>query len=68
MTELLGKDHGINCECLLGFQILTPVYLLDFLVNIIRTLCLEVTDGFQNTDGSVQLEIRTVHHLLVTGE
>ena len=68
MTELLREHDGINCKSLLGFQILGPVDLLDFFIDIIRTLCLEVADGFEDTDGGVKLEVRPIHHFLVTGE
>ena len=66
MAEFLGEHNGIHREGLVVFQILCPVYLLDFLIHVIGTSGPEMTDGLQNPDCRVQLKVCTIHHFLIT--
>ena len=66
MTEFLGEDDSVNSERLVLLQIFRPVYLSDFFIYVISTLRLEVADRLQYSDGSVQLEVGTIHHFFVT--
>ena len=66
MTELLREYHRVDGKGLVVVQICCPVNLLDFLVDVIRALCLEMADGFQDPDGGVQLKVGTIHQFLVT--
>ena len=66
VAELLREHYRVDGKGLVVIEICSPVYFLDFFVDIIRTFCLEVPDGFQDSDGSVRLKVGTVHQFLVT--
>ena len=68
VAELLGEHHRIYGKSLVVVQILAPVYLHHFGVNVVGAERLEVADGFEHLDGRVQLEVGAVEHFLVTCE
>ena len=68
VPELLGEHHGVNSKCLLVIQILCPVDRLHFLIDVVGTLCFEMLDGLEDSDGCMQLEISAIHHFLVARE
>ena len=65
VSELLRIDYRIDRKGLSFFYNPAPVYFFHLIIYVICRTCLEVAYGFKNPYGSVQLEIRTVHHFLV---
>ena len=65
VAELLGEYDGIDGKGLVQRQVFRPVDVLHTFVHVVCRQCLEVLDGFQNTDGGMQLEISAIHHLLI---
>ena len=66
MAELLREHDRVDREGLVVLQILRPVYFLDFLIHVICAFRFEMTDRLQDSDGSVQLEVCTIHHFFIT--
>ena len=60
MAELLGKDNGVDGKGLVDSDVFAPVNVLDTFIDIVSRESLKMLDGFQNTDGGVQLEIGTI--------
>ena len=46
MPEFFREDHSIDGERLVVVEVGRPVCLFDFLVDVVSTISLEVSDGF----------------------
>ena len=68
MAELLGINDGVDGERSVEAEIITPLYALHGVVHLVGVGGLEMFDGLQDTDGSAEAEVGTVHHFLVAGE
>ena len=68
VSEFLREYHRVDGKRLVEGEIVRPVHRLHTFVDIVSRQCLEALDGFQNTDGSVQLEIGTVHKRFIASE
>ena len=68
MTEHLAVHHCIHRECRCSIKMLFPVESLYSFIYLVGIRCLEVKERFQDSHCSPQVEIRLVHHLLVTGK
>ena len=65
VAEFFREYHRVDGKGLVQCQILCPVDILHTLVDVVCRQGLEVFDGFQNTDGRMQLEISAIHQLLI---
>ena len=68
VTEFIRKHHRIYGETLFGIQIFLPIYSLYIIVHFISRLCLEMFDGFKDSDSGAQTEICFIQHGLVSCE
>ena len=68
MAELLAEDGGFYGKGFVRVQILFPTDGFYLFVDLVGVFGLEVLDGFQDSDGCAQAEVRFVHHLFVTAE
>ena len=68
VTELITEHYRVNGKGFLEPQILSPVNLFHLLIDLVSRACLEVLDGFENTDSGVQLEIGAIHEFLIACE
>ena len=66
MAEFLGEYDRVNGEGFVWSDVFAPVNILHAFIDIVSRQSLEVFDGFQNADGSVQLEIGTIQKFLIT--
>ena len=65
VAKLFGVDHRVDTECLSMFNILAPVNFPHFIVHVFSRASFEMRDGFQDSDGCSELEVRPIHHLLI---
>ena len=68
VAELFGIDDGVHDEGGVQINEVIPAHLSDGIIDLICILCLKMSDGFQNPDGSSKTEVGTVEHSLVAGE
>ena len=66
MLEFVAEHHAVHGKGCVIAQVLRPVNLLYSIVHLICSLCLEMAYGLQYSYGCAQLEIGTIHHLLIT--
>ena len=60
MAEFLRENDRVDSKGLVDSDIFAPVKILNALIDIISRQCLKMLDGFQDADGSVQLEIGAI--------
>ena len=68
MAEFVGEHYRIYGKALVCTQVFFPIDGLYIIVHLISRLCLEVLDGFQDTDSGTQTEVRLVQHCFISGE
>ena len=68
VTEILGEHDRIHGKRFVVAQILAPVNLLDFLIDLVGAMSFEMGDRLQDFNGRMQLEVGTIHQFLVASK
>ena len=68
VLEFVAEYHAIHGKCSVVRQVLCPINLLHGIVYLVCGLCLEVADGLENAYSRAQLEVGSIHHLLITSK